>query len=588
MAELNAAHKLESNARRIPRRIAPFIGVLISLLLVTLFRHALSPVLGVKALYLLYFLPVAFSAWRWGTWPAVLAMILGGIGGTAVAGLPWSVLLQAPGVWLNLGLFFIVSGWLTVAINNERKARGALEQAQRQTRRSEAMAKLLLDGVPGPALLLKPDGTIVQVNRIAAAEFKSSVDRMTGTCLYDYLEAQLSARRRERIEDVLRTKAPVHFEEEIYGRQITGFLHPVMDEGGNVKFLAVFGLDLTEQKAAETELKREREFLAMALSHARAGVWQWDISTGKLEWSPEIFDLLMWDGTETVSYENFLRAIDPRDRQKMDEHTQQSVQTGVPFDIRFRIRRGDGAERWIHSRGKTSVDKCGRAERMAGVAMDVTEREIREQSLRASEESYRLLVETACEGIWVLDAEGCTTFVNAKMASMLGYTTGEMMGRHLFTFMNEAGQRIAAENLERRRQGIAEQHDFCFTRKDDSEMWAVVNTNPIFGANGAYDGTLGMITDITERHRVQKALAESERHYRLLFETMAQGVVRLDAEGRVASINPSGERILGRKREDIVGSTKFMERPDSLNEDGTPLKVEESPGIWPSAPESRL
>jgi len=86
------------------------------------------------------------------------------------------------------------------------------------------------------------------------------------------------------------------------------------------------------------------------------------------------------------------------------------------------------------------------------------ELDLRNEALRESEERYRRIVDTADEGVWTIDAEANTDFVNPKMAQMLGYKVEEMLGRPLADFMDEEGQATAAANVKRREQGIAEQH----------------------------------------------------------------------------------------------------------------------------------
>ena len=135
-----------------------------------------------------------------------------------------------------------------------------------------------------------------------------------------------------------------------------------------------------------------------------------------------------------------------------------------------------------------------------------SERNRTQQALLRSEERYRTIVETAQEGIWQIDAENRTTFVNKKMADMLGYSIEEMVQRMLFDFMDDAGKAIANEQLERRRAGIAEQHEFKFRRNDGGELWTRLSTNPLHDAQGNYSGSLAMVTDITERKRNDDAL----------------------------------------------------------------------------------
>ncbi len=140
---------------------------------------------------------------------------------------------------------------------------------------------------------------------------------------------------------------------------------------------------------------------------------------------------------------------------------------------------------------------------------DALERRRAEHALRESEARYRNIVETAQEGIWTIDARGRTTFVNRMMADMLGYSVEEMTGRALFDFMDDEGREISARNIERRREGIAEQHEFKFLRKDGAAIWTLLNTTPLQDEQG-YAGALAMVTDITERKQAEEALRASE------------------------------------------------------------------------------
>jgi diguanylate cyclase (GGDEF)-like protein/PAS domain S-box-containing protein len=120
-------------------------------------------------------------------------------------------------------------------------------------------------------------------------------------------------------------------------------------------------------------------------------------------------------------------------------------------------------------------------------------------ALEKSEERFRRIVHSAEEGIWEIDAAARTSFVNPKMAAMLGYTIEEMLEQPLVHFMDDEGRSLLERNIVRRQQGIAERHEFKFLRKDGSEMWATLATNPIFDADGSYMGALALVSDITER-----------------------------------------------------------------------------------------
>jgi PAS domain S-box-containing protein len=165
-----------------------------------------------------------------------------------------------------------------------------------------------------------------------------------------------------------------------------------------------------------------------------------------------------------------------------------------------------GEFRWVRTIGRASYAPDGTPTRFDGINYDITEQKMAENALKESERKYRRLIETAHEGIWVIDRENKTSFVNEKMAQMLGCTKEELYGTSLFAFV-DLGEESAAQNyIQRRRQDIAEQHDFKFRRKDGSVFWALISTNPIFDDSGAYLGALGMISDITDRKQAEDTL----------------------------------------------------------------------------------
>ena len=185
-----------------------------------------------------------------------------------------------------------------------------------------------------------------------------------------------------------------------------------------------------------------------------------------------------------------------------------------------------------------------------------------EQSLRDSEARYRIIVETAQEGIWQIDADNLTSYVNLKMADMLHYSAEEMHGKPLFAFMDDTGITLAQKNLERRQQGYSEQHEFKFRRKDGGEIWTLLNTVPLRDDAGRYAGAFAMITDISESRRAEQALRESESKYRELFENMTSGFalheIICDGQGkpvdyRYLQVNPAFEKLTGVHVADLVG-----------------------------------
>lgn len=132
--------------------------------------------------------------------------------------------------------------------------------------------------------------------------------------------------------------------------------------------------------------------------------------------------------------------------------------------------------------------------------------EERTSQLRVSEERYRRIVETAREGIWELGPDTLTTFVNARMAEMLGYSEKEMIGRPASNFMFDEDMSDYLKNMDNRRQGLLENFEQRFRRKDGVAVWTLTSATPISNNEHRFIGSIDMLTDITERKHAEVEL----------------------------------------------------------------------------------
>ena len=266
----------------------------------------------------------------------------------------------------------------------------------------------------------------------------------------------------------------------------------------------------------------------------------------ELEWATSpMEEVIGYSEMELKGQVSFRSLIHPDDRA-----TQQAaldrVLAGHSEIMEFRLRTRNGQLRWLQCYNRPEWSETEqRVVRIHGASQDITGRKQVEDALRNSEERYRLIVDTAEEGIWMIDADNKTSFVNPKMAQMLGCTVPQMMGRSMFDFMDDEGRVIASANVERRRHGIREQHEFKFRRQNGSVLWAVLATSPIHGPGGRYVGALAMVSDVTE----WKA-AEAERvRVRQQADLMARLIQRLTE----APTGKEAARLILQTADDLLG-----------------------------------
>ncbi len=189
-----------------------------------------------------------------------------------------------------------------------------------------------------------------------------------------------------------------------------------------------------------------------------------------------------------------------------------------------------------------------------------------EELLKDSEKKYRLLVENLNEGIWVIDREGYTTFINPKMAQILGYSEKEMLGEHLFSFMDEEGVEDAKNYMERRKEGIKEQLEFEFIRKNGERIHTVLETSPIYAEDGNYNGAIAGVVDITERKQMEKRLKESEERYRNLFNYSNYSIVIHDLKGKIIDANQRSLKFTGYSKSELLSlNVADLAPPESID-----------------------
>jgi PAS domain S-box-containing protein len=174
------------------------------------------------------------------------------------------------------------------------------------------------------------------------------------------------------------------------------------------------------------------------------------------------------------------------------------------------------------------------------------------RNLQESEAKYRQLVDTATEGIWLIGLDTKTSFVNARMAEMLGCSGEEMIGRPFTDFMFEEDVPDHLQKMDNRRKGISETYERRFRRKDGQTVWTHASATPIFDAEHHFNGSFGMFTDITERKQMEETLRIREREYRTLVENIPDLIVRYDPDLRRIYVNPAWEKASGLSAGEVI------------------------------------
>ena len=263
-----------------------------------------------------------------------------------------------------------------------------------------------------------------------------------------------------------------------------------------------------ELEKAYNSLKESEKRLAEAQGIAHIGNWDNDLVIGKLYWSDELYRIFGLNPQEGITYDKFLSYVHPDDRDFVYNSTKKAFE-GKVYATDYKIVRLDGEERIVHSEREIIFDERSNPVRMKGTIQDVTERKKAEEKLRESEEKYRNIVETANEGICIIDNEFKITYVNKKAEDMFGYSTEEIIGKSMWDFISEESKPTIKMIMEKG-WGLNESFEIKYIRKDFLPLWAHVNIKSLFDEDGKFMGLMSMLTDITKRKEAEATLKNIE------------------------------------------------------------------------------
>ncbi len=266
--------------------------------------------------------------------------------------------------------------------------------------------------------------------------------------------------------------------------------------------------------------------------------------------NPAACQLLGYNHDELCA-KNFMDLISPKCHSRFNSLREILSREGlVDYEISF--LRSDGSRFQGEARCALIQDQ----DVVMCISRDVSKRKQMELALDWSEEKYRLMVETANEGIVIADAVQQINYVNQKTAELLGYEVDEIVGRNLMELIYTDDLCDYDKRVENLKRNIPERFERRFIHKDGTVRWMIVSVTPL-QENNEFVGSLAMLTDITDMKHAELALRDSEEKYRLVVENAAEAIIILDKGGVVVDVNNKALEIGRLTRDEMVGEN-FM------------------------------
>ena len=331
---------------------------------------------------------------------------------------------------------------------------------------------------------------------------------------------------------------------------------PVKDAGG-----AVIGLLGVARRVSDTTREKDLQLEDVEQLHeaqrlAGVGSYVLDVETGTWTASEVLEEILGINREYPHTVEGWIALIHPDDRARMVTYLKEMVVTQLqPFRREYRIvRPRDGAERWVHGRGRLELDAAGRAAWMRGAIQDVTEQKQAEAAMRESKELLRLFIDHAPAALAMFDREMRYLAVSRHWLEMFDIDPTRVLGSSHYDILPGIPEEWRqAHQRALRGEAMAPRMD-RLERTDGRVQLIRREVRPWFTGTGEVGGVILFSVDIT-----QQRLAEERLHLAAnVFTHAAEGILITDAEGTILDVNDAFTRITGYGREEVIGRNPRM------------------------------
>lgn len=326
-------------------------------------------------------------------------------------------------------------------------------------------------------------------------------------------------------------------------------LNVLKNKDGKVSGLILTSKDITERKKAEEEIRKSNERFELIAQATNEAVWDHDFQKNETWGNKKLYSLHgLESGAATINFEMFLEKIHPDERDNVVSRMRTAIENSVTsLTEEFRFKTADGEYKNFYDRAYIKYDESGNPLRILGAMQDITEREIAKKALLESEEKYRTLVEQATDGIFIADKTGRFLVVNSSGHSMSQYSGEEMMKMSIYDLVLTEDIKKDPFHFSEMQGGRVARSERRLKRKDGTLLDVEVTAKFISG-----DRFLAFVRDVSERKKADKALAESFSVLEATLESTADGILVVNAQGRIIRFNKKFTELWGIPQEVLV------------------------------------
>ncbi|MDD3472533.1 MAG: PAS domain S-box protein [Syntrophaceae bacterium] len=401
---------------------------------------------------------------------------------------------------------------------------------------AEKNIRAIFDASSESFFLMKADGETLSVNKVFTQRMRLNEEDIIGKNIYDLLRLEVAERRKKWVQTVLETGRPFHAVDERDGILQHHHLQPIFDDSGKVDRLVAYVSNITEQHSTQKDLAQSRRNYRLLFQNMIEGLAYCQMLYDKGQPTDFVY-LDVNDSFEKLT--GLKNVIGKRVSQIIPgiidldypllEIYDRVISTGIPERFEFYL---ESMGIWF------SVSAYGVGnDKFVAVFDNITDRKLAQKELQESEKKFRRLIETANEGICVIDEHHRTTFINRKMLDMLGYSEHEIIGVPCENFLFEEDLVEQKQRMCARHEGKNDSYEIRIRRKDGQAIWALVCSTAILDDEGGFRGSVGMLTDITEMKKSVEALSESEQRFKAVVDNIEIGISLLNSNLEIVEVN---------------------------------------------------
>ena len=270
---------------------------------------------------------------------------------------------------------------------------------------------------------------------------------------------------------------------------------------------------------AEQALKLSQERFNLAVTGSNDGLWDWNIASGEMYFSPRFEDLLGFAESEMgQSIDMLMSRVHPDDKAAIDEAFSNHLKLGAPFDVEMRLLTKSEDYRWFRSRGQSVRGPTGKAVRMAGAITDMTDRRQAAADLFAAKERALVTLASIADGVITTDPDGWVEYLNPVAEELTGWTTEKARGlpmQAILRMVDEGTRKLAANPIEmvlREERTIEAASTLLLVRNDGTEFPIMQSAAPIRARGGEITGVVLVLHDVSRERQYVAKLSYQASH----------------------------------------------------------------------------